>query len=100
MIAPGGIEDTEGTFFPLFFFSCPLGRDASTDPDVGAGWTRLAHGDMDDACTSQIPLGRAGKPQDIANSAVFLFSPAANYITGQILVRPCQHYELYIELQH
>ncbi|PIL30007.1 hypothetical protein GSI_07918 [Ganoderma sinense ZZ0214-1] len=31
------------------------------------------------------PTGRAGSVQDIANAAVFLFSPAARYITGQAL---------------
>jgi len=33
-----------------------------------------------------IPLGYMGKRTDIANSALFLFSPAASYITGQVLV--------------
>lgn len=34
---------------------------------------------------SQIPLGRAGKPEDIASVAVFLASKAASYITGQVI---------------
>ena len=33
----------------------------------------------------QIPLGSFGQPDDIANAAVFLASPAARYITGQVL---------------
>ncbi|MCJ7772465.1 MAG: 3-oxoacyl-[acyl-carrier-protein] reductase [Desulfobacterales bacterium] len=33
----------------------------------------------------QIPLGRAGKPEDIASVAVFLASEAASYITGQVI---------------
>jgi peroxisomal 2,4-dienoyl-CoA reductase len=33
-----------------------------------------------------IPLGAMGTRQDVANSALFLFSPAAAYITGQVLV--------------
>ncbi|MCA9416963.1 MAG: SDR family oxidoreductase [Candidatus Omnitrophica bacterium] len=32
-----------------------------------------------------IPLGRVGKPDDCAGAAVFLCSPAAEYITGHIL---------------
>ena len=33
----------------------------------------------------QIPLGRFGEPQDIANAILFLASPQAAYITGQTL---------------
>ncbi|KAG0690789.1 Glucose-6-phosphate 1-dehydrogenase [Pichia californica] len=35
---------------------------------------------------SKIPLQRVGETKDIANSTVFLFSPAAEWITGAILV--------------
>lgn len=34
------------------------------------------------ALLSQIPLGRLGKPEDVAFLAAFLASPEANYITG------------------
>lgn len=33
----------------------------------------------------QIPLGRIGKPEDIANAVAFLSSSDADYITGQVL---------------
>ena len=33
----------------------------------------------------KLPVGRYGEPQDIANVAVFLASPLANYINGQII---------------
>jgi peroxisomal 2,4-dienoyl-CoA reductase len=33
-----------------------------------------------------IPTGRKGDSRDIANAAVFLFSDAASFISGQVLV--------------
>ena len=38
-----------------------------------------------DAIAARTPLGRWGKPQDIAGAALFLASPAAAYITGVVL---------------
>ncbi|MDE5445619.1 glucose 1-dehydrogenase [Bradyrhizobium sp. CSA207] len=35
--------------------------------------------------SGRIPLGRVGVPEDIAGLAVFLASPAASYMTGQIV---------------
>jgi 3-oxoacyl-[acyl-carrier protein] reductase len=36
--------------------------------------------------TGQIPLGRWGQAEDIVNAALYLASPAASFITGQVLV--------------
>ena len=33
----------------------------------------------------QIPLGRVGKPEEMAEVALFMVSPKANYITGQVV---------------
>lgn len=38
-----------------------------------------------EASVSQIPLGRFGKPEDVARLAGFLASEAAGYITGQVI---------------
>jgi 3-oxoacyl-[acyl-carrier protein] reductase len=34
---------------------------------------------------NQIPMGKMGQTEDIANAAVFLASPLSSYITGQVL---------------
>ena len=38
----------------------------------------------ENAC-KQIPLGKFGKPEDIANMVAFLASEKADYITGQVI---------------
>jgi NAD(P)-dependent dehydrogenase (short-subunit alcohol dehydrogenase family) len=35
--------------------------------------------------SSNVPLGRKGTPDDIANAVLFLVSDAASYVTGQNL---------------
>lgn len=58
-IAPGGIEGTEG-----------LKRLV---PDL-------------DSFTSKVPMGRLGTTRDIAEATVYLFSPAASYVTGTVQI--------------
>ena len=38
-----------------------------------------------DAILRQIPLGALGQAEDVADAALFLASPAARYVTGQVL---------------
>ncbi|HET9250653.1 MAG TPA: 3-oxoacyl-[acyl-carrier-protein] reductase [Candidatus Eisenbacteria bacterium] len=38
-----------------------------------------------EALTSRIPLGRLGKPEDVAHAVLFLCSEEAGYVTGQVL---------------
>ena len=46
-------------------------------------------GDLNDkakaAMIGQIPMGRIGSPEDIAGVVAFLVSPAADYVTGQVI---------------
>jgi len=60
-IAPGPIDDTEGM-------------------------RRLAPGGLKEKLARQIPLGRFGRADEIAQMALFLASDAASYVTGAIFV--------------
>ena len=37
------------------------------------------------AIVKQIPIGRAGSNEDVAGAVAFLASPAASYITGEVI---------------
>ena len=62
VIAPGPIAGTEGVE--------RLSTGATSDGQH-VGWGT--------------PLGRFGDVRDVANAAVFLFSDAASFVTGQVL---------------
>jgi 3-oxoacyl-[acyl-carrier protein] reductase len=38
-----------------------------------------------DRFSKEIPLGRFGKPSDIASAVAFLAGPSASWITGKVL---------------
>ena len=52
---------------------------------VDTEMTQVLSDEVKEAATKQIPLGRFGKPEDIANMAAYLASEKAAYITGQII---------------
>jgi len=53
---------------------------------IDTDMTRELTEDQRNALLQQIPLGRLGAVEDIAGAVLFLTSPLANYITGQVLV--------------
>jgi len=49
---------------------------------IDTDMTKALSDEQHAALKSQIPLGRLGKPEDIAEAVAFLASPQAAYITG------------------
>jgi peroxisomal 2,4-dienoyl-CoA reductase len=50
------------------------------------GYDRLSTAEVQDNYAEGVPTGRWGSVRDIADATVFLFSDAANYVNGTILV--------------
>jgi len=52
---------------------------------IDTDMTRALSEEQKSALLAQIPLGRLGRPEDVAAAVVYLASPAAAYVTGTVL---------------
>ena len=52
---------------------------------IETAMTEKIPGEAKDKLKASIPLGRTGKPQDVAAAALFLCSDLSSYVTGEVL---------------
>jgi 3-oxoacyl-[acyl-carrier protein] reductase len=52
---------------------------------ISTDMTHVMSEEVKAALLAQIPMGTLGEPEDVAKLALFLASPAARYITGQVM---------------
>jgi 3-oxoacyl-[acyl-carrier protein] reductase len=94
-----GMEGTNPQLFSavkggVLSFSKSLARSVAPRVRVNVlapGWIETAFGaGVDETVYRRVadstPLGRWGTPEDVAGAAIFLASPAANFLTGQTLL--------------
>ena len=52
---------------------------------IATDMTAVLGAEVTEELTKQLPLGRLGKPEDVAELALFLAGDASAYITGEVI---------------
>lgn len=62
-----------------------LGVNAVAPGFIATQMTDVIHEDIKKATLQNIPMGKFGEAEDVANVILFLASEKAKYITGQVI---------------
>ena len=63
----------------------PFYRPRLSEETIRTAMTGALPEDVQQSMVAMVPMGFIGEAEDVANTALFLASPAARYITGEVI---------------